>query len=304
MSQLMILRNCLMLLINNMIQFYKKMLNEHPNYLLFLGMFVLIICEFLFRVEKVGLLAVALYRFLLFELILFLLLSLKRVDFFLKLAIIAIIWIINVIIFVFQKSSYAQSLYSESYYLISAQITDKYHSTATRYTGNTWCSYSYNWNGNIEKITHYLISYEDFEKMIIGKSILVQRHSIGYCSKYKILPSENEVFYYSKPVLFVHNVEFGNDYYYYAKLRPDLALNNFGLNKLAIGKDNLLYYKNINDSIDSQIHQCADSLQSQLNRNMLDTEGAFYFHGEIIPAKQLFSEIPQAKEYYDKYNKK
>ncbi|MCQ2976123.1 MAG: hypothetical protein MJ211_15085 [Bacteroidales bacterium] len=80
----------------------------------------------------------------------------------------------------------------------------------------------------------------------------------------------------------------------------DNVLTYFGLNKLTLDSDSLLYYKNINDSIDSQIHKCADSLQTEQNRN-LENSGAFYFHGEIIPKEQVFSQITLAREYYEKY---
>ncbi len=118
---------------------------------------------------------------------------------------------------------------------------------------------------------------------------------------YNTKPDHNTIKKYQHPVLFVNNEESGNDYYYYAKLRPELALKNFGLNKLTLDKGNLLHYKNINDSIDSQVHQCADSLQNQLNRDIVDLSDAFYFHGEIIPAEQVFAEIPLAREYYERY---
>lgn len=124
------------------------------------------------------------------------------------------------------------------------------------------------------------------------------------CRIYKLRPSTQDHVYFQQPVRFVNNEEFGNDYYYYAKLRPDLALKNFGLNKITIGKDNILHYKNVNDSIDNQTHKCADSLQSQQNRDIVGSDFAFYFHGEIIRAGQVFSEIPQAKAYYERYDKK
>jgi len=122
-----------------------------------------------------------------------------------------------------------------------------------------------------------------------------------YCGVKKKQVKKEDSLLYQKPVIFIGKQEFGNDYYYYAKLRPDLSLKNFGLNKLSLATDGALSYKNINDSIDSQVHRCADSLQAQAYYNMLDTADAFYFHGEIIPAEQVFAEVPQAREYYEKY---
>gem|GEM_PF-6296785 len=113
--------------------------------------------------------------------------------------------------------------------------------------------------------------------------------------------------YFNKPVKYVNKQEFGNDYYYYAKLNPQLALKNFGLRRVFMGldkNDSLLVYKNINDSIEFKtVHICADTLQTATNRALVGSSFAFLFHDGIYTKEQVFEEIPQAKEYYLKYCK-
>ncbi|MDD6002373.1 MAG: hypothetical protein PUC50_09325 [Bacteroidales bacterium] len=113
--------------------------------------------------------------------------------------------------------------------------------------------------------------------------------------------------YFSKPVKYVNKQEFGNDYYYYAKLNPKLALKNFGLRRVFMGldkNDSVLVYKNINDSIEFKtVHICADTLQTAANRALVGDSFAFLFHDGIYTKEQVFEEIPEAKEYYYKYYK-
>ncbi len=167
-----------------------------------------------------------------------------------------------------------------------------------RYGCEVYCFYDYKDSSCISSIK------TDFKKYysVSDYTIVIIERKHAQTSIIDWNPSSEDIQHFSKAVYYSDaDKELGNDYYYYAKLRPDLALKNFGLNKLTLGKDNLLYYKNVNDSIDSQVHQCADSLQSQLNRDMLDTADAFYFHGEIIQAEKVFSEITKAREYYERY---
>ncbi|MDD6001936.1 MAG: hypothetical protein PUC50_07070 [Bacteroidales bacterium] len=119
-------------------------------------------------------------------------------------------------------------------------------------------------------------------------------------------PSSTDLYKYSKPVYYVNNKEVGNDYYYYAKLCPDIAINNYGLKqvtKAIENSDTILYYCNLNPTIDSVAHRLADTLQTQANRNIVGDEYGFLFHDGIYSKEQVFEEIPLAKEYYLKYYK-
>jgi len=120
------------------------------------------------------------------------------------------------------------------------------------------------------------------------------------------IPNIKEIIKYSKPVYYRDNQEIGNDYYYYAKLQPDISLKNFGLRsvtKTIVNYDTTLFYTNITDSIDNQRYRCADSLQTYENRQKVGDTFGFLFHDGIYSKEQVFEEIPQAKEYYLKYCK-
>ena len=148
----------------------------------------------------------------------------------------------------------------------------------------------------------------EYEYKSIGDSmkIIIVDNDQGEVT-YEWNPTSLEIIKYSKPVYFRGDEELGNDYYYYAKLNPKLALQNFGLKKVFMGldkNDSLLVYKNINDSIEFKtVHICADTLQTASNRALVGDSFAFLFQDGIYTKEQVFDEIPQAKEYYLKYFK-
>lgn len=135
-----------------------------------------------------------------------------------------------------------------------------------------------------------------------GKPMIVNYFpASGRFDVYDSSPNEKLLYKYQKPVEFFGEVELGNDYYYYAKISPDLAFKNFGLNIIYCSKggDKLLY-KNINRDLDSGLYYSND-LHTKDNFAKIGKDTMFVFHGEIISKEQVFSEIPQAKEYYDRY---
>ena len=197
-----------------------------------------------------------------------------------------------------------------NYYIVSGRITEKTHSNG--YTSSRKVYYTYHLDGKKYKYKRYdSVTKDVFDQVEIGDMILIRLNEQleistfiqdSACVNYYTTGK-----YFSKPVKYVNKQEFGNDYYYYAKLNPTLALKNFGLNRVFMGlgkNDSILVYKNINDSIEFKtVHICADTLQTALNRALVGDSFAFLFHGRIYSKDQVFEEIPQAKEYYLKYYK-
>ena len=194
------------------------------------------------------------------------------------------------------------------YYIVSGRITEKSYQHGRHTTRNVY--YSYYLDGKEHKSkndTKEVI----FDQVEVGDVILIRLDEKlewstfiqdSACVNYYTTGK-----YFSKPVKYVNKQEFGNDYYYYAKLNPSLALKNFGLNRVFMGlgkNDSLLVYKNINDSIEFKtVHICADTLQTAANRAKVGDTFGFLFHDGIYSKEQVFEEIPQAKEYYLKYYK-
>ena len=149
------------------------------------------------------------------------------------------------------------------------------------------------------------VDYPYYKNVKDIKLVILESDSSGY----KIIssnPTAFEILKFLKPVYYRGKEEIGNDYYYYAKIQSDISLKNFGLRrvtKLIENSDTILYYKNLNDSIDSQTYRCVDSLQTQSNRDKVGDSFGFLFHDGIYSKEQVFEEIPHAKEYYLKYCK-
>ncbi len=138
-----------------------------------------------------------------------------------------------------------------------------------------------------------------------GNKIIIVENNRGHLTL-DLHPSSVDLYKYSNPVYYINNKEVGNDYYYYAKLCPDIAINNYGLKQVTKAIDNsdtILYYRNLNPSIDSVAHRLADTLQTVSNRTLVGSSFAFLFHDGIYTKEQVFEEIPEAKEYYYKYCK-
>lgn len=138
-----------------------------------------------------------------------------------------------------------------------------------------------------------------------GNKIIIIENNRGHLTL-DLHPSSVDLYKYSKPVYYINNKEVGNDYYYYAKLCPDIAINNYGLKqvtKAIENSDTILYYCNLNPTLDSVAHRLADTLQTASNRALVGDSFAFLFHDGIYTKEQVFEEIPEAKEYYYKYYK-
>ena len=150
------------------------------------------------------------------------------------------------------------------------------------------------------------VSEDEYKSIKKGSSIIIIIENNRGQITVDLNPSSTDLYKYSKPVYYVNNKEIGNDYYYYAKLQPDIALCNFGLRRVTKSienSDTILYYTTLNDSIDNQLYRCADTLQTQSNRALVGDSFAFLFHDGIYTKEQVFEEIPEAKEYYYKYCK-
>ncbi len=149
--------------------------------------------------------------------------------------------------------------------------------------------------------------YETIIKSQIGDTVLLRKDfTKNYIQVISWHPSRDTLELFQKPIKYVDGEEIGNDYYYYAKLRADNSLKHFGLNvafKGLYGKDTILFYRNLNPSIDSVAHRLADTLQTASNRALVGDSFAFLFHDGIYSKVHVFEEIPQAKEYYLKYCK-
>ena len=167
----------------------------------------------------------------------------------------------------------------------------------------------------LTQVDNYTIKYVEIEwntyetriQSKIGDTVFLRKDfNKNNCKVISWHPSRDTLELFQKPIKYVDGEEIGNDYYYYAKLRPTIALKNFGLNvvfKSLCRNDTILFYKNLNSNIDSVAHRLADTLQTQVNRNIVGDEYGFLFHEGIYTKEQVFEEIQQAKEYYLKYCK-
>ncbi len=156
----------------------------------------------------------------------------------------------------------------------------------------------------------YKVDSDIYDKKIkakIGDTVVLHKYfNKNYCQVISWHPSTATLQLFQKPVKYLDGEEIGNDYYYYARLRTHNALKNFGLNVVFKGlchADTTLFCRNVNPGIDSVARPLADTLQTQVNRNIVGDEYGFLFHDGIYSKEQVFEEIPQAKEYYLKYCK-
>ncbi|MBR4267885.1 MAG: hypothetical protein IKQ46_17750 [Bacteroidales bacterium] len=122
--------------------------------------------------------------------------------------------------------------------------------------------------------------------------------------KTEVADYEKRKFMY--PVEYRKSFEYGNDSYDYCVVEPYIALNNFGLHrvtKVIENADTVLYYRNHDSNIDSVSYRLVDSLQNADNRAKVRSSCAFLFQDGVYTQEHVFTEIPQAKEYYLKYCK-
>ena len=148
------------------------------------------------------------------------------------------------------------------------------------------------------------VSSDDYYNDSLFKSALLLISPHNKILKNQVTDFEKRKFKY--PVEYRNNLEYGNDSYDYCFIEPYTALNNFGLRcitKTIEKSDTILYYRNLNPSIDSVSHRLADTIQTASNRALVGSSFAFLFHDGIYSKEQVFDEIPQAKEYYLKYCK-
>lgn len=283
---------------NQFINFYNKLKKEHTILLLVLYMAVWVDCELLLPYRGLIIILLLFIR----SFLVFLIVNLKKEAY--TSAICGLIaFFINCIYFVF-----FHHIELSNYYIVSGRITEKIRIQGRSSSRDVY--YSYYLDGKehkSKKDTKEVI----FDQVEVGDVILIRLDEKlewstfiqdSACVNYYTTGK-----YFSKPVKYVNKQEFGNDYYYYAKLNPTLALKNFGLNRVFMGlgkNDSLLVYKNINDSIEFKtVHICADTLQTAANRALVGDTFAFLFHDGIYTKEQVFEEIPEAKEYYYKYYK-
>lgn len=284
-------------------------LRGHKKMLISLTIVLLVICEFIFRFDNsFAPIIIACYRLILFPFFIFILLTCFDVRLNFKVYIIIASTLVSFVYFGFSKQSYGNSLFKQSYYLVTATVTKVAITSGTRFGTHIYIDYDYNWLYSCKKReSHRDVSGEVKKDNIkVGSKIFIQKHENDWGGRYKYNISKEEAYYYQYPVLFVKGVEFGNDYYYYAKLQPIISLNNFGLRRVSKSienSDTILYYKNLNSTIDSVAHRLADTLQTAANRALVGSSFAFLFHDGIYTKEQVFEEIPEAKEYYYKYYK-
>lgn len=285
-----------------------QLLFKHKRIIIYLVSVLIVICEFIFRFDNVHSNWVLMYRLLIFQGFLWIIFyclgfSLKR-----KMYLIILFLCLNLGFYCISADYYKLSLFKQSYYLVSAKVTEVFFNRGVRGSSIT-IKYEYNWLNSPQKQRNYVddVSGEVRKDNISTQTnILLMKHESGWGHRYRYNITQEDAYYYQYPVLFVKGVEFGNDYYYYAKLQPINALNNYGLRRVtkSIDKsDTILLYRNLNHAIDSVSYRLADTLQTASNRALVGDSFAFLFHEGIYSKEQVFDEIPQAKEYYLKYCK-
>ncbi len=148
------------------------------------------------------------------------------------------------------------------------------------------------------------VNREDYHNDSLFKSVLLFISPIEEIIKNQVTEFEKRKFKY--PVEYRNNLEYGNDSYDYYFVEPYTALNNFGLRRVTekiVNSSRVLYYQNVNPSLDSVAHPVKDGFQTATNRAKVDTSFAFLFLDGIYSKEQVLEEIPEAKEYYYKYYK-
>lgn len=190
---------------------------------------------------------------------------------------------------------YERNCLDKTYSVVYAELKKTFmpHKSPTRYT------YKYH-EGEVTttSIRNHLNHYTLFQSVLLELS--------PYAEVLSSITSDFEKRKFKYPVEYRNNLEYGNDSYDYCFIEPYTALNNFGLRcvtKTIEKSDTILYYRNLNPSIDSVAHRLADTLQTASNRALVGDSFAFLFHDGIYSKEQVFDEIPQAKEYYLKYCK-
>ncbi len=112
-----------------------------------------------------------------------------------------------------------------------------------------------------DKIVSIGVEKEEYHKDSLFKSVLLFISPIEEIIKKQVTDFEKRKFKY--PVEYRNYLEYGNDSYDYCFIEPYTALNNFGLRRVSKSIDNsdtILYYKNLNPTIDSVSHRIADTL--------------------------------------------
>jgi len=190
---------------------------------------------------------------------------------------------------------YERNCLDKTYSVVYAELKKTFmpHKSPTRYT------YKYH-EGEVTttSIRNHLNHYTLFQSVLLELS--------PHTEVLSSVSSDFEKRKFKYPVEYRNNTEYGNDSYDYCFIEPYTALNNFGLRRVTKSienSDKILYYCNLNHTLDSVVHRLADTLQTQVNRNKVGNEYGFLFHDGIYSKKQVFEEIPQAKEYYFKYYK-
>ncbi len=186
-----------------------------------------------------------------------------------------------------------------SHKIVYAQLTGKHKDGSTKGSYNHYFDYHYN---NDNKSIY--VSSDDFYNESLFKEALILISPSNKIIKPQVSDFEKRKFKY--PVEYRNNLEYGNDSYDYYFVEPYTALNNFGLRRVTEKIENssrVLYYQNVNPSLDSVAHPVKEGFQTATNRAKVDTSFAFLFHDGIYSKEQVFEEIPEAKEYYYKYYK-
>ncbi len=189
--------------------------------------------------------------------------------------------------------------FDSSHMVAYAQLIGKHRESAGHSGYNYYLDFQYN---NYYK--SIFVNSDDYYNDSLFKSALLLISPHNKIINNQVSDFEKRKFKY--PVEYRNNLEYGNDSYDYCFIEPYTALNNFGLRRVTKSIDNsdtILYYKNLNHTIDSVAHRLADTLQTASNRALLGSSFAFLFHDGIYTKEQVFEEIPQAKEYYLKYCK-
>ncbi len=196
------------------------------------------------------------------------------------------------------SSFYDKEKFDESHNVVYAVLTGKHKEVRK---GGDLHYFDYHYNNDFMSI---YVSSDDYYNDSLFKSALLLISPHNKILKNQVTDFEKRKFKY--PVEYRNNLEYGNDSYDYCVIEPYTALNNFGLRcvtKTIEKSDTILYYCNLNPSIDSVAHRLADTLQTASNRALVGSSFAFLFHDGIYTKEQVFEEIPQAKEYYLRYCK-
>ena len=207
----------------------------------------------------------------------------------------SILFFVNFGITITLHRLYEKNIFDKTYSVVFAELEKTYtpHNSPTEYT--------YKYQEGVVRTTskrHHLSHYTLYQSVLLELS--------PHTEVLSSVSSDFEKRKFKYPVEYRNNTEYGNDSYDYCFIEPYTALNNFGLRRVTKSienSDTILYYCNLNPTLDSDVHRLADTLQTQVNRNKVGDEYGFLFHDGIYSKDQVFEEIPQAKEYYLKYFK-